>query len=102
MSNLKEMASSYEPKNMYKNIVDLPQVPTDIEVHTINETYHEGTEKEETVELNYVEVDSQKYRVPKTVLAQLKVILEKKPDCKFVSVGKSGSGFNTEYTTVAM
>lgn len=45
----------------------------------------------------YIEVDDQPYRVPVSVLQQLKGLLEEKPETKFFKVNKDGEGMNTKY-----
>ena len=44
--------------------------------------------------------DGIEYRVPKTVIKQIKTILEVSQNVKFVKVVKKGSGLATEYNVV--
>ena len=101
MSTISEEAISYEPPKT-KNITDLESVPTDIvitdETHT--KTNEDGSEEEFTIKV--VEVEGIKYRVPISVLKNLKAILEEKPELKTFKVKKSGSGMNTAYTVVSL
>lgn len=102
MTTLKETANEYVGPTT-KNIVELDLVPIDIE---IQENEYERKEPKEgeapTFKVLEIEVEGQKYRVPKTCLEQIKQILKLKPQTTHVSVGKSGEGFATKYTVVAM
>jgi hypothetical protein len=49
---------------------------------------------------NIADLDGEKYRVPNSVLKQLKVLLEDNPDLKKFKVKKSGVGLNTDYTVI--
>jgi len=97
MTNIKESAEQYEPKKT-KNIADLDKINVlmDIKCKTVNE----GTDNEFSYE--YIIVDEVEYRVPLTVLKQLKEILKKKPDMTEFSVSKSGEGLDTSYTVIPM
>ena len=97
MGKLNEEANSYEAPTM-KNITDLKEVPTDVEV--VEEVFKEGTEDEFKVKV--VRIDGESYRVPVSVLKNLKAILEHKPDLKKIKVTKSGTGMNTEYTVIPL
>ena len=101
MSNISEAAISYEPPKT-KNITDLEDVPTDIEIteETHTKTNEDGAEEEFTIKV--VEVEGEKYRVPISVLKNLKAILEEKPNLKTFKVKKSGSGMNTAYTVIPL
>ena len=97
MANLKETALAYEaPQTL--NIADLEVVSTDVEVKS--ETAKNKDDEEFTY--NYIEVDGQRYRVPNSVLTELKAILEEQPDLKKFRVKKSGSGLQTRYTVVPL
>ena len=95
--NLKEMSKAYEPPKT-KNIADLEKIPTSVEVKTEEFTKKDG----ETFEVDTIEVESGKYRVPKSVIAQLKQHLGAKPDLEFFKVSKTGSGLDTEYTVIPL
>lgn len=90
MTKLSEVAKAYEPKQV-KNIAELEVVSSDLDV------------KEETeVEFpyKYTIVDGTRYRIPTSVIAQLKVLLEDNPNLKQFKVRKSGSGMGTEYIVI--
>jgi len=97
MSNLRESALEYKPIET-KVISDLKKVSTSLDVY--EKTFKEGEKDEFTVKL--VKVDDEEYRVPNTVLKQLKVQLEEKPEMEFFKVKKQGEGLKTEYTVIGL
>ena len=93
MANLIDEAKGYEPKAKINNIADLQQVTTDLDVkEELNAEYP----------YKYVEVDGKKYRIPNTVLADLKAILEENPKLTKFKVKKTGEGLGTEYTVIPL
>jgi len=90
MANIKQEAQAYEPKQI-NNIATLESVSTDLEVKD---------EKDAEFPYKYIEVNGERYKVPLTVLASLKSILEEKPDLKKFKVKKAGEGKNTKYTVI--
>lgn len=101
MAKLKEEALSYEAK-LTKNIADLNEVSVDIELE--DDEFEMEDEKGETkvVKQKIIVVNGDKYRVPKSVLKQLKDQLEDNPDLKKFKVKKSGQGLNTDYTVIPL
>ena len=97
MGNIMDEAKAYEPPKT-KNIADLEVVRVDVDIK--EETFNDKDGEPFTIK--YIEVDGEKYRVPISVLKQLKAILEAKPDLKTFKVAKSGEGMNTEYTTIPL
>jgi len=97
MANLKETAQAYEPPQTL-NIADLEVVSVDAEIKT--ETGKNKDDEEFTY--NYIEVDDKKYRVPNSVLTELKTIIEEQPELKKFRVKKTGSGLQTRYTVVPL
>jgi len=103
MPSIKEQAQVYEPKRM-KNIADLEVVSVEQEIKS--EVKKEGTE--DAYEVSFMvlpDMDTGKleeYRVPNSVLEQLKEILEVKPDLKTFKVTKKGDSLNTKYTVVQL
>ena len=90
MANLSEAAKSYESTSKTKNIADLEKVSTELEL--VNDTFeYEKNGEMRTVQQQIIEVEGEKYRVPVTVIQQLKVILEDNPDLKNFKVKKSGT-----------
>lgn len=94
--NIKDAALAYQPKTA-KNISDLQSVPVEL-VMMKEEGEYEG----EKYAYNYVELSGEKYRIPDSVLKDLKAILSKKPTLKNFSVMKAGEGRNTKYTVIPM
>jgi len=94
---LKETANAYESKSV-GNIADLPKVLTDLIVED-----REGiNEKGETFKYQVIIVDNQEYRVPASVLKNLKAILEDNKDLKTFKVKKTGTGMDTQYTVIPL
>lgn len=98
MVTLGEGSDGFEPKSM-RNITDLEIVKLDVEL-VMNEERKDSEGKQYIV--NYAIVDGQEYRIPSSVLEQIKEIRKQKPDTKAVKVTKSGSGLGTKYNTFAL
>lgn len=90
--NIKEKAQAYEPSQIH-NISELNEIPTDVEVKY---------EEEAEFPYDYIEVNSERYKVPASVLASLKAILEENPNLKKFKVKRVGEGMNTKYTTIPL
>lgn len=97
MATIKQEARDYEGA-VTKNITDLQKISVDIEITENTYTKEDG----EDFSIKEFEVEGQKYRMPNSVLANLKVILEKKPELKCFSVSKTGEGMQTKYTVVPL
>ena len=97
MAKLNEEALNYEaPKT--KNIADLQSVNTDLELHD-----REGKDQNnEVFRYKVIIVDGEEYRVPGSVLGNLKAILEQNPDLKRFKVTKHGTGMTTKYTVIPL
>lgn len=95
MTNIKEEALAYESQRT-QNIVDLEIVPADIEIH--DGSGHDGDGKE--FFYKYILVEGTEYRVPNSVLQNLKAILESNPKLTKFKVTKAGEGMNTKYTVI--
>ena len=97
-NSIKDSALAYEPKSA-KNITELKSV--DVALALLTE---EGKDKEtgEPYSYNYREGDDKKYRIPDSVLKDLKSILAKKPNLKTFCVNKQGEGRNTRYTVIPL
>ena len=74
-------------------IYPLPSIDTDLVVF-----YEEATE----FPYKYVEIDNERYKMPVSVLASLKVILEENPNLKKFKVKKTGEGMDTRYTVIPL
>lgn len=97
MATLKDFATGYQPPQT-KNIADLQKVSTDLEIKFAVAKDAEGEE----FTYSYVELNGEKYRVPNSVVGQIKDILQAKPDLKEVKVIKSGAGMQTRYTVIPL
>ena len=98
MGSFKQEANDYEPQG-YKNISELKSI--DIDVVILEETNTDSNDKEYTVK--YVEVEGLKYRVPVSVLSNLKDILEENPELKAFKVKRKGTTKeDTRYTVIAL
>jgi len=97
MAKLSEEAKNYIAPTT-KNIADLKQVSTDLELEDRTGKDADGKDFKYKV----IVVDGEDYRVPGSVLGNLKAILEKKSTLKTFSVSKQGSGMNTKYTVIPM
>lgn len=93
MATLKEEALAYEPKQLSKNIADLDKVSVELVMRD-----------EDNVDFPYkfIELSGERYRVPNSVLEQLKAILKVKPDMTEFKVTKAGTGLNTNYTVIPL
>lgn len=97
MTTLRETAKKYEvPKTM--NISDLKSVSTELDIQ--HKVVNKGTP--DAFEYDYIVVSGTEYRVPKTVIKQLKQHLSVKPNAVSFKVLKDGTGMNTEYTVVLL
>ena len=97
MSNLKQEAEAYTtPKTL--NVADLEELSLELEIETRDFT--DGEDKPFSIEV--VSIDGEDYRVPKSVIKQIKAILEAKPDVKKVKVTKDGEGLNTSYQVIPL
>lgn len=97
MGTLKDEAEKYESKQT-KNIADLDKVLTDLEVYIGSGTDDKGKQ----FEYRYIKLNDMEYRVPVTVLKDLKVILKENPNLTYFKVKKTGSGFDTNYTVIPL
>jgi len=102
MATLTETAKEYTPKQTL-NIADLEEVSVDLE--TLDDEFEveetkDGQTTTKVVKQKVIEVEGKRYRVPNSVLNQLKVLIEDNPSMKKFKVKKSGQGLNTEYIVI--
>lgn len=95
--NLRESAKAYEPQTT-KNIAELEAVSLDVPIEDRVGKDKEGKEFNYSVAL----VLGEEYRVPATVLKDIKAIIEAKPTLKTVKVIKKGEGMKTQYTVIPL
>ncbi len=92
---LKQEAEQYEPQTKTLNIADLDKVSVDVVVEDDSYEY-EG----EVIKIKVITVDGEKYRVPISVLNNLKVLLIDNDKIKFFKVRKTGEKLDTRYTCI--
>ena len=98
MASLKETAKAFQPKKT-RNIADLEVVNVEtMQVEDRTGTNEEGKEFAYKVAIQ----NGEEFRVPASVLGNIKTILEAKPTLKTVRVIKKGQGMNTEYTVIPL
>lgn len=97
MAKLGEYAKLQEDIPKTLNISEIEKVSVDIEVKSETKTNSKG----EQYTQDFIEVDGQKYRIPKSVLFDLKTMLEEKPDMTHFKVTRKGVGRDdTRYTVI--
>mgnify|MGYP007071608095 CR=1 FL=1 len=102
MSKIGDYAKDYVSEST-KNISDLKEVPTDVELEDDEfEVKDKQTGKTEVVKQKIITLNNEKYRVPNSVFKQLKVILEDNPNLKKFKVKKSGTGMETSYQVIPL
>jgi hypothetical protein len=101
MANLKDTASDYVPSATTKNITELPEVSVDVELHDDSFEFERNGEKK-VVEQKVIKFGDDQYRVPISVIQQLKAQLEANPNMKKFKVTSSGSGMDTKYTVIPL
>ena len=97
MTSIGEEAQAYEPQRM-KNIADL-------EVVSVEQEIKKDARKDQANEeysVSFVVMGNEEYRVPNSVLEQLKTMIKEKPDMKTFKVTKKGEGLNTSYQVVPL
>ena len=100
MATLSEYAQDYESTAKTKNIADLQKVSIDLEL-TDDEFEFEKNGETKTVKQKVVIVNEEKYRVPVSVIQQIRVLKEDNPALKFIKVKKSGTTIDdTRYQVI--
>jgi len=98
--DMKEAAEAYENKRT-ENIADLDKVSVNTKIEP--RTFKEGTPEEFKIQVALV--GEKEYRVPWSVLAQIKTLLAdpRTKDMKDFRVLKTGEGMNnTKYTVIPL
>lgn len=97
-----ELAKEYTTSNT-KNISELPEVSTELEVSDDQfETTDKVTKQLKVVKQKVITVNGETYRVPASVLQQLKIVLEDNPTLKKFKVKKSGTLMETRYQVIPL
>lgn len=97
MKTIRDEAKGYEPKPTTKNISELQSISTDLVVEDDSFEY-EGKEVKQKV----IVVNGERFRVPVSVLRDLKVILEDNPNLKNFKVKRTGQQMETRYTVIPL
>ena len=97
MTSIKDFAKAYEPQQM-KNIAELEVVRTDIEIK--EETRND--QNNESYHVMFVVVEGDEYRVPPSVVTQLKAVIEAKPKLATFKVTRTGTGMGTKYQVISL
>jgi len=92
-----QSADEYEPTETL-NIVDLDKVSVSEEIATKEYTKEDGEE----FSIDVIEREGKEYRVPKSVVKQLKEHRKANPKLEFFRVTRSGQGMKTEYTVIPL
>ena len=95
MTTIKQMANDYISQEI-KTVDQAGIISVDLE--TIEKVFNEG--KQDEFSAIITEIDGVEYRVPKTVLKQLKQLLTDDDSFDKFKVIKSGTGKNTTYQVV--
>ena len=92
MPKISEFVDKYEPQQTTKNIADLKEVSIDLEVEDDDyEIIDKGTQQPKIINQKVIIVNGEKYRIPVSVIQQLKIIREDNPNLKKFKVKKSGT-----------
>jgi len=104
MTKLNEYAKDFEPVSKTKNIADLQEVSTEIDL--IDDEFEftdKVTKQVKTVTQKVIIVEGEQYRVPVSVISQLKVVLEDNPNCQKFKVKKTGTTMDdTRYQVIPL
>lgn len=97
MATLKEEAQAFEQKQT-KNVAELIELPLHLNLED-----REGVDEEgKPFSYKVVCLNGVDYRVPGIVIANIKTILESKPNTTKVKVIKSGEGLKTRYQVLPL
>ena len=101
MAKLKDEAQAYEPQQTH-NIAELDKVLVDIDVQDDEFETEDKDGNAKTVKQKVTVIGGIKYRIPNSVLSQLKILLEDNPKMNSFKVKRSGQGLNTDYTVIPL
>lgn len=97
MSTIREQVENYVPVETL-NISELKKVSTEVDIQLKEGTTGEG----KAFSYFYIIVDDKQYRVPNSVLKQVRGQLDAKPESTLFKVNKTGEGLKTEYTVIML
>lgn len=93
--DLKQTSQEYIPPQS-TNISELEKLPLNCTLEDAEATAKDG----KVFKYKYTQIDGVKYRVPGTVIGQIKQILKEYPNINHVTVNKSGTGMDTKYMVI--
>ena len=93
MGTIKDESTNYKAASKVKNISELPEVDVNLVILE---------EPEAEFPYRYIEVNGERYKMPTSVLANLKAILAFNPNLKKFRVQKQGEGMDTRYFVVPL
>jgi hypothetical protein len=92
MAKISDFVEGYKSLNKTKNISELPEVSTELEMEDDEYEYTDAVTKQtKVVKQKVVTLNGERYRVPVTVIQQLKVILKDNAKITRFKVIKSGT-----------
>ena len=97
MATIKESAKAYVQKKT-KSITELGAVSVELEIE--DREFNDKDGKPFTIQV--FEINGEEYRIPQSVVKQLKELLEEKPKMTKFKVRKTGEGMNTSYMVVPL
>lgn len=97
MATLRDEAKAFTPKQT-KNIADMEIVSLDYPMQDREGIGQDG----KAFNYKVILLGESEYRVPNSVLNDIKTIMAAKPTLKNVKVVKKGTGMNTEYTVIPL
>lgn len=101
MGSIKDEASVYE-ESKARNISELPKIPVGLAVEEFSGVTTDENGEEKPFKYKFFEFEGNRYRLPVSVLKQLKAQLDENLDLEFFKVRKSGEGLKTEYTVIPL
>lgn len=97
MTTLKSKSEQYTAPTTL-NVSELKRISVDVEIFEKTGQKKDG----EVFSYHAIEINKQEYRVPISVLKQLKEHLSENKNLKYFKVNKSGSGFDTTYIVIPL
>lgn len=98
MSKLKDVVKTVEQKTT-KNIADLEQ----FSIQNVDVELKKGVNNDgEEFEYYAATIGEQEYRIPLTVMVQMRTLLEANEDADLVRVIKTGEGMRSKYQVVSL
>lgn len=96
MASIKQTAKDFIPKQT-KNIADLDIVSVEQEIFSDGQGMDNDGKQ---FEYSYIVINNEEYRVPNSVIAQLKDLLSENDKLTKFKVKKSGESLKTRYTVI--